>query len=245
MLENVQTGVVLRPPKLLIYGAGGVGKSTCAAGAPNPLFLDTEGGVDELDVHKLPVDSFNHTVAALSDICEKDHEYQTLVVDSLSMIEGFITEGICNAHGVSSIGDISHGRGYVEISSWWRDILEWFDAVHEQRGMGVICIAHDEIEKVHPPDGAEYTRWGPRLDKRAKPLVCEWMDAVLFAKLAIPMMTEEMAFKAERQVVIDGEPKRLLQTRGVGAIAKSRYDMPREMPLFWESIEDRIPWYNQ
>ncbi|MFZ4594887.1 MAG: AAA family ATPase, partial [Verrucomicrobiaceae bacterium] len=40
----LRRGRVTRPQKSAIYGPEGVGKTTLASQAPNPVFLDTEGG---------------------------------------------------------------------------------------------------------------------------------------------------------------------------------------------------------
>ena len=40
----------LLPVRTIIYGSDKVGKSSFAASAPNPLFLDLEGGLGELAV---------------------------------------------------------------------------------------------------------------------------------------------------------------------------------------------------
>ena len=42
LLENIQSGRESRPPRLMVYGSEGVGKSTFGASAPNPIFIQTE-----------------------------------------------------------------------------------------------------------------------------------------------------------------------------------------------------------
>ncbi|MCL2120125.1 MAG: ATP-binding protein [Planctomycetaceae bacterium] len=46
LLQKIHTGKKQQPPRLLIYGSEGVGKSTLAAKAPNPIFIPTEDGLD-------------------------------------------------------------------------------------------------------------------------------------------------------------------------------------------------------
>lgn len=41
MLENIQSGRESRPPRIMIYGSEGVGKSTFGANAPKPIFIQT------------------------------------------------------------------------------------------------------------------------------------------------------------------------------------------------------------
>ena len=48
MLENIRRGRESKPPRILAYGVEGVGKSTFAAAAPNPIFVQTEDGLGEI-----------------------------------------------------------------------------------------------------------------------------------------------------------------------------------------------------
>ena len=44
-LKTIQTGKQNLPPRLLIYGTEGIGKSTLASHAPNAIFIQTEDGL--------------------------------------------------------------------------------------------------------------------------------------------------------------------------------------------------------
>ncbi|MDR0869400.1 MAG: ATP-binding protein [Planctomycetaceae bacterium] len=46
LLQTIQTGKAQAPPRLLIYGTEGIGKSTFGASAPKPIFIPTEDGLD-------------------------------------------------------------------------------------------------------------------------------------------------------------------------------------------------------
>ena len=43
------------PPKLMVYGAPGIGKSTFGANGPKPIFLQTEDGLAGIKVPCLPL----------------------------------------------------------------------------------------------------------------------------------------------------------------------------------------------
>ena len=49
MLEHIQTGRENKPPRIMLYGQEGVGKSTFGASAPAPIFIQTEDGLGEID----------------------------------------------------------------------------------------------------------------------------------------------------------------------------------------------------
>ena len=55
MLETIQSGRENRPPRIMIYGSEGVGKSTFGASAPGAIFIQTEDGLGEIDCRKFPL----------------------------------------------------------------------------------------------------------------------------------------------------------------------------------------------
>ena len=55
LLQNVIKGRQPVPPRLMIYGSEGVGKSTFAANAPKAVFVQTEDGLSEIDTAKFPL----------------------------------------------------------------------------------------------------------------------------------------------------------------------------------------------
>ena len=66
MLKNIiENGYVATPVNLVIYSAEGVGKSTFAANAPTPLFIDFEKGSNFLNVSRIKPDSYGHFLEIL------------------------------------------------------------------------------------------------------------------------------------------------------------------------------------
>ena len=55
LLDSVMTGKETQIPRLLIYGAEGVGKSSFAASAPKAVFIQTEDGLGNIDASKFPL----------------------------------------------------------------------------------------------------------------------------------------------------------------------------------------------
>ena len=74
-------------PKLMIYGLSGVGKSTLASKLKNPIFIDMEGGLNNMDVARTPVlSTFEQCVNVLAELYQAadngKREYDTIVIDS-------------------------------------------------------------------------------------------------------------------------------------------------------------------
>lgn len=50
---QITKGKRARAQKVVIYGPEGIGKSSFAANFPDPVFIDTEGSTDNMDVARL------------------------------------------------------------------------------------------------------------------------------------------------------------------------------------------------
>ena len=53
MKLNISRGVRREPPRIVIHGGPGIGKTTLASRAPAPIFLDLEHGTLQMDVDHL------------------------------------------------------------------------------------------------------------------------------------------------------------------------------------------------
>ena len=49
LMGQIHHGPRPSPPRFLIYGVEGIGKSTLASQSPNPIFIPTEDGLDQID----------------------------------------------------------------------------------------------------------------------------------------------------------------------------------------------------
>lgn len=54
-LEQIITGVKLSPPRIILYGPHGIGKTTFGSGAPSPIFLPFEDGEGRLEAARFPL----------------------------------------------------------------------------------------------------------------------------------------------------------------------------------------------
>ena len=103
MLENIQSGKENKPPRIMIYGSEGIGKSSYAAGAPNAIFIQTEDGLGEIDCRKFPLaHSLSEVIAELTALRDEAHEFQTVVVDSVDSSASSSTRSAANSVSVPS-----------------------------------------------------------------------------------------------------------------------------------------------
>lgn len=240
LISSITKGREAQPPRIMIYGSEGVGKSTFAALAPNPLFVQTEDGLSEIDCSKFPLaKSFDDVVLQLQAVRDEQHDYGTVVIDSLDWLERLVWDRVCADYGVKSIekADGGYGKGYVHALTYWRQIVSLLNDIRARKGMAVILIAHAAVERFEDPEHAAYDRYTPRLHKKACSLVCEWVDAVLFASRR--MRVDSTTGKAAPVGADGGE--RILRTNGSPAcIAKNRFGLPTELPLSWSAFVEAL-----
>lgn len=240
LIGSITKGREQQPPRIMIYGSEGVGKSTFAALAPNPVFVQTEDGLSEIDCSKFPLaKSFDDVVLQLQAVRDEQHDYGTVVIDSLDWLERLVWDRVCADYGVKCIekADGGYGKGYVHALTYWRQIVSILNDIRSKRGMAVVMIAHAAVERFEDPEHAAYDRYTPRLHKKACSLVCEWVDAVLFAsrRLRVDSTTGKAA-----PVGADGG-ERILRTNGSPAcIAKNRFGLPTELPLSWAAFVEAL-----
>ncbi len=249
LLKQIRTGRRHSPPRLLIYGTEGIGKSTTAAQAPNPIFIPTEDGLDQIDCASFPLArTIGDVDAALQSLIQDDHAFETVIIDSCDWLERLIFDALCEQYGVPNIEKVDGGyaRGYTHALTAWRRVLSSLDTLRNQRGMCVILLAHAKVEKFEDPEHTAYDRYSPRLHKHATALITEWADAVLFATRKIITRTEDTGFNRTRTLAAGlgrdssgggGGGERVLRTVGSPAcVAKNRFDLPAELPLSWLAL---------
>ena len=236
LLEQVVSGKTPAPRRVMVYGTHGIGKSTFAACAPKPIFLQTEDGLGEIECDKLPVvATFNEAMKGLSELYTEPHPYQTIVVDSLDWLERLIWSEVCRKRNVESIEDIGYSKGYVFALTQWREFLEGLTALRADRGMTAVLIAHARIERFENPETESYDRYVPRLHKLAAAVVQEWCDEVLFATYRVHTKQTDEGFNRKRTQGI-GTGERIIRTQERPAhVAKNRLNLPEELPLDWNA----------
>lgn len=232
LLKTIQTGKVIAPRRTLIYGVHGVGKSTFGAMADAPIFIQTEDGLADIDCAKFPVaENYAAVTASLAALYTEDHDYRTIVIDSLDWLERLIWADVCAKRGVQSIEDIGYAKGYVFALTQWREVLAGLDALRNERGMSTILVAHAHIEKFANPETETYDRYSPRLHRLASAMVQEWADEVFFAGYRVHTKTSDEGFNRKRTVAVGAGERILRTTERPAHVAKNRLNLPDEIPL--------------
>jgi hypothetical protein len=231
------------PFRLLIHGTEGIGKSTFSSCAPDPIFVQTEDGLSQIDVPRFPLaESFDAVLENLNALLTKKHQFQTVIIDSVDWLEKLAVQKVLETYkGKASIADIDYGRGYAMLIPLFESIIARLNQLRRERKMNVILIAHTKMDKVEDPSGGSYDQYAPRLDKRINGIVREWSDVIAFATHSITKTEEKKGFGtrtvAQSKKDADGNDRVLFLESTPAIIAKSRYTaLPTKMSLDGEAF---------
>jgi hypothetical protein len=232
-ISTITRATASLPPRLLIHGQEGVGKTTLASRFPSPVFLQTEDGIPtgiEADTFGLLTD-FPAVRSALTALATEQHEFSTIVIDALDALEALIWRDLCESQSWASIEAPGYGKGYVAADNWWLDLLNGLEYLRRQRGMIVVLLAHSAIETINDPRAASYTSYQLRLHKRARGLVQDWSDAIGFLAPDLHVKEDEGAFGKKRARADGGSQRWLHWEARPSFVAKNRYGLPAKMPI--------------
>jgi hypothetical protein len=243
-LASLRSSTSLTPPRLLIYGVAGIGKTLCATSAPRPVVIQTEDGLGTIDVPTFGVlRSFDEVMQAIGSLYDEPHDFQTVVVDSLDWLEPLIWQHTAALHNQPNIEAFGYGKGYLAAIDAWRGILEGLNALRDERGMAVILLAHAEIKRFDSPETEPYDRYQPKLHARASALVQEHVDAVLFANYRITTLKSDAGFGKKVVRGVSGGDRLLHTVERPAFLAKNRFGLPETLPLSWPDLAAGIPFY--
>ncbi len=132
---------------MCLYGVEGIGKTTFAAGAPNPIFLPTEDGLASTPgVHAFPTPTSWDDIREACGSLAGQHDYKTLVIDTVDWLEPLLFAEVAKEQGKGSIEDIGYGKGYVIAAEKFRKFMSALDALRKKKDMTVLFLAHSAIK---------------------------------------------------------------------------------------------------
>jgi hypothetical protein len=220
------------PPKMIVYGQPGVGKTTFAASA-EAVLLDCENGAGAVPgLTRTPyLQSWPQMRKWLVELATAPPDgVAAVAIDTIDwMVQRIVEHVVLDLDGKAQ-GDITntlgtaHG-GYFKAREIvqnivYRDLLPMLNAVADS-GVAIILLAHAANTKITTPEGFDQRLAAPDLPQWIAPPFIEWADAVLYA---------------HRQ-----DDRRVLLTEGTNVIlAKNRYGLPTELPLSWSALMEAL-----
>ncbi len=179
--------------KILIYAPSGMGKTTLAAMAPDPVFIGIDDGGRKIVnpktgqpvLHVPGVETFGDVRAALQSSVFDAH--QTANIDTTTMLQHwalphmFATIPHEKGSRVTSIEGYGYGKGYRHLFDLMHMVLADCDRL-VRNGKNVILICQEAATAETNTAGENYLKSGPNLHHSDKASVrkdyIEWADHV-------------------------------------------------------------------
>jgi len=247
ILNQIQVTGALAP-RITIYGAPGIGKSTLASQFPDPLFIMTEQtgliGVKAIE----PVSTFSEFWKNIKSLLKEDKlPFKTIVLDSISKLDNLVVNHILDSEmprkdgtKASSLATAcgGYGAGYQAAQVAHKAIKSLFDGFQE-KGITVVYIGHLSSVKHKAPDLEDFDKYSIVMssEKSKEPYIDD-VDLVAFCRLKSYVSDTESG-----RTLINSTNERIVLT-GVsdGHVSKNRFNMPNEIPMKYEEIAKHIPF---
>ena len=233
--------------RVVLYGPGGIGKTTLASMAPGPLaFFDLDDSLAVL-AGQFPEGLDLRPVAEASrwegirDALHADgwDEIRTIVIDSATKAEEICLRWVFDhiktdkGQKAERMEDYSYGKGYTHLYDTFLLLLGDLDQ-HVRAGRNVVLICHDCTSTVPNPRGEDWMRYEPRLQSPSsgkasiRLRVREWADHVLFFGYDIDVAEGVGRSQGSRTVYTTEQPYCMAKSRTLDAeiqIAKHDGDL--------------------
>jgi len=222
----------LAPPKLLIYGPPGAGKTSFAASA-GAVLLDCENGAGTIPgLRRTPyLESWQHMREWLIALAQPPTAgIHVAAIDTLDWMIHRITEHVVidldgkSPQQITNTLGTAHGGYYrareVVVNVVSRELFPLLNAI-TSRGTAVLLLAHAANTRMTTPEGYDLRLAAPDLPAWIAPMFIEWADAVLCIHHA------------------DGQ-RRLQCVASNLVLAKNRYHLPADLPLDWHALTAAI-----
>jgi len=231
LLDSLITTTTPSPPKMIVYGQPGVGKTSFAASA-KAILIDCENGAGAVPgLKRTPyLKSWPQMRQWLVELATTPPEgCGAVAIDTVDWLVQRICEYVvldldisrdAKAKDITNTLGTAHGGYYkareIVQNVVYRDLLPMLNAIAEH-GMAIILLAHASNIEMTTPEGFDMRLAAPDLPRWIAPPFIEWADAVMYASK-------------------DGDGRHLITEGSNLILAKSRYSMPARIGLSWADV---------
>lgn len=128
------------------------------------------------------------TLAALNSLLTEEHNFKTLVLDTINGFERLCHEHVCNRDFNGDFGEkgfLGYMRGFEVALADWREFLDLLDRIRADRKVWILCLCHTKVGPFKNPEGADYDRYEPDMHRKTWGLTHKWADMVLFGNFEV------------------------------------------------------------
>lgn len=224
-----------RPMICTILGDAGLGKTSLAATYPAPIFIRAEDGLQAIPEKTRPdafplIDSVDDLWNQLKSLITEEHEYKTVVIDSVTALERLFTAHIVDGDTKKpkSINQAlgGYGAGLSAVAALHGRLRKACGILNTKKGLHVVFIAHADTETIDLPDMEPYTRYSLRLGKRSMAPYVDDVDLVGFIKLLSFVTGDDK----KKKIVSDGS-RVLSVTATASNVSKNRFGITEDITV--------------
>jgi len=152
-----------RPPKIILTGIQGSGKTTLATLFPNPVIIRVEDGTASVPGVPAgpPVKTIDDVFDQITFLATNEHDFNTLIIDSVSAFDSLAVAHIQKKNNTNNLAKAEggFGGGYEAVRSIHMKLKEYCDRIAAKCEMTIIYIAHIDVSEESPPDTEAYTKY--------------------------------------------------------------------------------------
>ena len=243
---NIVTGVKKEPFLGILHGPHGIGKTCFGMKMPNAIYITGEE-TGEYDITRFDkCESWEDFMSCLNYLRDSQHDYKSLVIDTLDSIESLLFKKILKddpKHPSSmAVACGGYGKAFEKAMNMMYDVRDNYLSKLRAKGMHILILAHSSKNKVEDPlTQSSYDRYELKLHKNSKgvgvyTVFSEWVSVILFSNFEV--------YKTEDEKYAVGEGRRLLFTEPRPAFdAKNRFGFPYQMNLDWVEVATALKAY--
>lgn len=230
-LSSLRVSTASKPPRIVIHGPPGLGKTTLANEFPEAVFVQTEEGENAgMNINTFGLlTTFEEVMEALTSLDSDEHEFKTVVLDSLDKLEPLVWKFTCKENSWDSVESPGYGKGYVAADEWWRELVGALNVLRNKRSMNIVLIAHSTVDRFDDPRTASYSKFEIRLHKRAKAIIEDEVDLIAFLNQEATVKEEDAGFNKKRTHAEGGNQRWIYVEQKPSMNAKNRYNMPPKL----------------
>lgn len=236
MGREMSVGKKISPLKGIVYGDNGVGKTTLLASSMKPIIMDMEGNCSHIEAPKFPISNFEEFDAFIDELAKSDHQYKSLVIDSLDALQIMLSEKIVKEH---SSQDRSYGGDSKILLLEANKVTGKLDKLIRLKGMSILFTAHWKVKPANNPMTEQYDRYDLRINEQMRTGFCNWAQFIFLAmKDAVIDDQIKGGFGKKKAKNIE---RRVLYTRGDPTYyGKNIFDLPAKMPMDWAQFTTNV-----
>jgi len=255
-----EEGIDPTPNRTLLYGPAKMGKTTFASRFPKPFFFDPELGSKNFRVGRFtkfdPKDdaaNWDLSLSFLRDFCQRDHDYETFVVDTADKFESFAIASVCKNVGgpdpndkkkyipVNTLDKVNggYGKGEDSLVEQMRIFLGLLDQLNRFRDMEIVVLSHERQMNISA-NGDDYKRWCPQLKNRVVELFMKEMDYVLHVQPHTITEIRKGEFGSTKTIVKNSPLRYLFTAAEAERAAGCRLPLPRRIEFHYDVYADAM-----